>query len=263
MRESEKAFFHRYPEIEAKRMLVELLEAPDHYNHVLESFVARVTCRLAWGRSEASDELKQRARELLLGVSPTGSFANKLPFLMALPDWLSPAKAWERRRARTERFFFQIMQGEVEKDARAKNAPQSWMKIFLDSRSKWGFKSELEGAYAVGMHGIAGALTIAAPMQTFCLAMCFYPQYLPMLQEELDRVCGDRLPVAEDRPNLPFLRAVIRECLRWRPPVPTGIPHELTQDDEYNGYHIPKGSVMHPLEWLVSIGLRRKTASLT
>ncbi|KAL5409611.1 hypothetical protein PMIN03_005857 [Paraphaeosphaeria minitans] len=252
MRESEQALFHRYPEIEAKRMLVELLEEPDRYNHALESFVARVTCRLAWGRSEASDELKQRARELLLGVSPTGSFANKLPFLMAIPDWLSPAKAWERRRARTERFFFQTMQNEVEKDAREEKAPQSWMKICLDSRSKWGFQYELEGAYAVGMHGIAGALTIAAPMQTFCLAMCFYPQYLPMLHEELDRVCGDRLPVAEDRPNLPFLRAVIRECLRWRPPVPTGIPHELTQDDEYNGYHIPKGSVMHPLEWAIA-----------
>lgn len=249
MRESEKALFFRYPEIEAKRMLVELLDEPDKYNHALESFIARVTCRLAWGHSEASDELKQRARELLIGVSPTGHLGNKIPFIMSLPDWLSPAKAWERRRARTERRFFEIMQGEVETDIREKKAPQSWMKLFLDNRSKWGFKYELEGAYAVGMHGIAGALTIAAPMQTFCLAMCFYPQYLPMLQEELDRVCGDRLPVAEDRPNLPFLRAVIRECLRWRPPVPTGIPHEVTQDDEYNGYFIPKGSVMHPLEW--------------
>lgn len=30
-----------------------------------------------------------------------------------------------------------------------------------------------------------------------------------------------------------------------------GIPHFLTQDDQYNGYHIPKGSVIHPLEWYV------------
>lgn len=255
MRESEKANFYRYPELEAKRMLNELLDDPESYNHALESFISRVTCRLAWGHSDASDELKQRARELLIGVSPTGALGNKIPFVMALPDWLSPAKAWERRRARTERKFFEIMQGQVEVDMQEKKAPQSWMKMFLDSRSKWGFTYELEGAYAVGMHGIAGALTIAAPMQTFCLAMCFYPQYLPMLQEEIDRVCGDRLPVAEDRPNLPFLRAVIRECFRWRPPVPTGIPHYLSEDDEYNGYFIPKGSVMHPLEWYVR-GLR-------
>lgn len=251
MRESEKAMFHRYPEMEAKRMLVELLERPDQYNHALESFISRVTCRLAWGHSEASDELKQRARELLIGVSPTGALGNKIPFIMDLPDWLSPTKAWERRRAKTERKFFETMQGQVESDIQKNKAAPSWMKLFLQSKSKWGFKYELEGAYAVGMHGIAGALTIAAPMQTFCLAMVHYPQFLPILHEELDRVCGDRLPVAEDRPNLPFLRAVIRECLRWRPPVPTGIPHELTQDDEYNGYHIPKGSVMHPLEWSV------------
>ncbi|KAF2132279.1 cytochrome P450 [Dothidotthia symphoricarpi CBS 119687] len=252
MRESEKVQFHHYPEMEAKRMLVELLDDPDRYNQVLESFISRVTCRLAWGHSEASDELKQRARELLIGVSPTGSLANKLPFLMALPDWLSPAKAWERRRAKTERTFFQTMQAQVEKDIQGKEAPLSWMKIFLENRSKWGFNSDLEGAYAVGMHGIAGALTIAAPMQTFCLAMTHYPQYLPMLHEELDRVCGDRLPVQGDRPNLPFLRAIIRECMRWRPPVPTGIPHYLSQDDEYNGYHIPKGSTIHPLEWAIA-----------
>jgi hypothetical protein len=69
MRESEKAAFHRYPEIESTRMLTELLDAPDQYNHILESFISRVTCRLAWGHSEGSDELKQRARELLIGVS--------------------------------------------------------------------------------------------------------------------------------------------------------------------------------------------------
>lgn len=249
MRESEKALFQRYPELEAKRMLVELLDEPDRYNHTLESFISRVTCRLAWGHSEASDELKQRARELLIGVSPTGALPNKLPFLMALPDWLSPAKAWERRRATTERTWFKSMQSQVQEEIVNKTAAPSWMKIFLEGRSKWGFKSDMEGAYAVGMHGIAGALTIAAPMQTFCLAMAHYPQFLPMLHEELDRVCGDRPPVSEDRPNLPFLRAVIRECFRWRPPVPTGIPHFLVQDDEYNGYHIPKGSTIHPLEW--------------
>ncbi|RMZ72963.1 MFS transporter [Pyrenophora seminiperda CCB06] len=252
MRESEKATFYRYPEIESKRMLNELLDEPDKYNHILESFISRVTCRLAWGHSEGSDELKQRARELLIGVSPTGSLSNKLPFLMALPDWLSPPKAWERRRATTERTWFQTMQKQVSSDMQSGQAPPSWMKTFLEGRSKWGFKSDTEGAYAVGMHGIAGALTIAAPMQTFCLAMTHYPQFMPMLHEELDRVCGDRLPRSEDRPNLPFLRAIIRECIRWRPPVPTGIPHYLIQDDEYNGYHIPKGSTIHPLEWAIA-----------
>ena len=249
MRESEKTQFYGYPELEAKRLLVELMEEPDKYNRAMESYISRVTSRLAWGHSEASEELKQRARELLIGVSPTGALGNKIPFVMNVPDWLSPSKAWERRRANTERAFFQIMQSDVQRDVEEKRAPHSWMRLFLDAPQKFGFRDNLEGAYAIGMHGIAGALTIAAPMQAFCLAMCHYPQYLHMLQEELDMVCPDRLPTQGDKSQLPFLRAVIRECMRWRPPVPTGIPHALTEDDEYNGYFIPKGSVMHPLEW--------------
>lgn len=97
------------------------------------------------------------------------------------------------------------------------------MRLFLENRGLFGFTDDLEGAYVVGMHGIAGALTVAAPIQAFCLAMWHYPQYLSMLQEELDRVCGDRMPTNADKPSLPFLRAVMMECIRWRPPVPTGI----------------------------------------
>ena len=226
MDQSQKASFHNYPELEQIRLLAELMKEPARYNHCLESYISRVTCRLAWGVSTPSEELKQRARELLIGVSPTGALGNKLAFLMRLPDWLVPAKAWERRRASTERRFFQIMQNEVQADMKQQGhkqeAPPSWMSTFLKSPTSWRFQSDLEGAYAVGMHGIAGALTIAAPMQTLCLALCYYPQYQSMLQEEIDSVCGDRRPEYSDAPNMPVLRAFIREALRWRPPVPTG-----------------------------------------
>jgi cytochrome P450 len=232
MRKSEAADFYKYPELESVRMLKELVDEPDKYNVALESFVSRVTCRLAWGHSEGSDELKQRARELLIGVSPTGALGNKLPFIMALPDWLSPAKAWERKRAKTERKWFQTMQDQVKEDLAVDASKPSWTKLFLDAPKSCNFADELEGAYAVGMHGIAGALTIAAPMQAFCLAMVHYPQYLPMLQEELDRVCPNHLPSNADKANLPFLRACIREVMRWRPAVPTGKKNPR--------YHSPK-----------------------
>ncbi len=230
------------------RLLQELMDDPARYDRALESFVARVTCRLAWGRSEACDELKQRARELLVAVSPAGSLGNRLPCVMRLPECVSPARAWEARRARTERAWFERMRDEVARDVAA---PPSWMGAFLRAPAAHGFAGPLEGAYAVGMHGIAGALTVAAPMQAFCLAMCHHPRYLPLLHEELDRVCPGRLPTNADRADLPFLRAVIREVIRWRPPVPTGIPHYLSEDDEYEGYFLPKGAIVHPLEWAI------------
>ncbi|KAK0930088.1 hypothetical protein LTR29_016781 [Friedmanniomyces endolithicus] len=263
---SEKASFYGYPELESVRLLFELMTEPSKYNVAMESFIARVTSRLAWGTPTPSDELKQRARELLIGVSPGGALGNKLPFLMSLPERLASPKAWEARRSRTERKFFETMQAEVQEDIDIKRKPTSskiprpvasrpkpsWMRMFLERKKSWGFGSDLEGAFAVGMHGIAGALTIAAPMQSFCLALCHYPQYQPILHEEIDRVLGDRMPTFDDMEEMPVLRAFIRETLRWRPPVPTGIPHELIQDDMYEGYHIPAGSVMHPLEWSIS-----------
>ena len=252
MTTSHMASYYGYPELESKRLMKELLDDPARYNHSLESFISRVTCRLAWGTSEASDELKQRARELLIGVSPTGALGNKLPFVMSLPDWFSPAKSWERKRARTERLFFQTMSDQVKAEMGQRKGRPSWMKTFYELRNAWGFRDDMEGAYAVGMHGIAGALTIAAPMQGWCLAMCLYPKFLPKLQDELDRVCPDKPPTLADVEKLPYLRACIREALRWRPAVPTGIPHELTQDDFFNGYHIPAKSVVHPLEWGMS-----------
>ena len=91
---SAKEEFYGYPELESVRLLFEVMTEPSRYNHALESFVARVTCRLGWGTPSAAEELKQRARELLIGVSPTGSFANKLPFIMSLPEGWTKSKAW-------------------------------------------------------------------------------------------------------------------------------------------------------------------------
>ena len=44
-----------------------------------------------------------------------------------------------------------------------------------------------------------------------------------MAQQELDAVTGrERLPTFEDRPRLPFVDAVCKEVLRWRPVTPIG-----------------------------------------
>jgi len=48
------------------------------------------------------------------------------------------------------------------------------------------------------------------------------------------------------------VRALIRETFRWRSPVPFGVPHMLTEDDVYEGYHIEKGSVVFALECAMS-----------
>ncbi|KAH7018804.1 cytochrome P450, partial [Ilyonectria destructans] len=55
----------------------------------------------------------------------------------------------------------------------------------------------------------------------------------------LEEVCGsnaERLPSFADRPELPYITAVMKETLRWRPFLQSGVPRILTQDDKYEGY---------------------------
>ncbi|KAM3476313.1 hypothetical protein MY8738_007017 [Beauveria namnaoensis] len=72
-------------------------------------------------------------------------------------------------------------------------------------------------------------------------------------QAEIDEVVGHgRLPMAEDLENLPFVRAVIAEVLRWHPVAPLGISHRVTKDIPYQGFVIPEGAILIPNIWAMA-----------
>ncbi|KAJ6474846.1 putative monooxygenase [Mycena sanguinolenta] len=85
---------------------------------------------------------------------------------------------------------------------------------------------------------------------TFFLAMVLNPSIQRKARQEIDTVMGPgRLPVIQDRPSLPYLRALVTEVFRWHPVAPLGFPHKLSKDDIYDGIHFPKGSVLIPNAW--------------
>ncbi len=87
----------------------------------------------------------------------------------------------------------------------------------------------------------ASDTTISATSTLFYL-FATHPEVQIRAQKELDAVVGtDRLPGFEDRPHLPFIEAIYREVLRWRPPTMLGLVHRAAEDDMYEGYYIPKG----------------------
>jgi hypothetical protein len=106
-------------------------------------------------------------------------------------------------------------------------------------------------------------------VQTLFLAMALYPEVQKKAQAEIDAVVGsNRLPNFYDRPSLPYINAVIKETARWNLVAPfgrsfviiiittiltssEGVPHMSTNDDEYNGFYIPKGTIVIGNAWLV------------
>ena len=97
---------------------------------------------------------------------------------------------------------------------------------------------------------VAGAETTATMLSWWALAMISFPEVQRRAQAELDTIVGrDRLPTFADAPRLPYVCAVIKEVLRWRPPLPLGVPHSTTEDDWYEGMFIPKGTICLPNTW--------------
>jgi len=59
-------------------------------------------------------------------------------------------------------------------------------------------------------------------MYTFVQAMILYPEVQQKAQRQLDQVCGDRLPEVEDFNDLPYIRCIMKETLRWLPTAVMG-----------------------------------------
>ena len=54
--------------------------------------------------------------------------------------------------------------------------------------------------------------------------MTLYPDVQRKAQTEIDRVVGNsRLPEFSDQDALPYVRAVLKEVLRWHPVTPLGV----------------------------------------
>jgi cytochrome P450 len=75
-----------------------------------------------------------------------------------------------------------------------------------------------------GIVYLAGLDTTVGAVESFVLAMVVYPYIQARAQAELDKVVGrGRLPEFDDKKDLPYVNAVMSECLRWLPVVPMGL----------------------------------------
>lgn len=79
----------------------------------------------------------------------------------------------------------------------------------------------------------------------FFYEMIQHPEILAKAQKEIDAVVGtSRLPTFSDRPNLPYINAIVLETLRIASPVPLGLPRRITEDNVYKNMFIPKGTLV-------------------
>jgi cytochrome P450 len=129
---------------------------------------------------------------------------------------------------------------------------------FLKMTDNQGF-DETQKLFTLGTLMEAGSDTSRVSIGQIIAGAATYPDWVIRARKELDAVCGsaERLPQWEDRDQLPYITAVVKEGFRWRPnTAEIGAPTTLIKDDEYEGYKFPAGTVFVWNAWAISLDPR-------
>ncbi|KZV76685.1 cytochrome P450 [Peniophora sp. CONT] len=245
---------------EANALLRRLHERPTDFATHLRRNAGTVILELAYGWTVQGDSdpfvklIEDGFKVQAALVRPGAYYVEIFPWLRFVPTWFPGANF--KRQAQEYKILFQgidrvphdwamkrinsgtYIDSFTSRNMRPQDAPQPDAE--MEDIIKWCSSALYAG----------GADTTVAAMTTFMLCMTLNPDTQQRARDELDRVVGlDRVPTLDDRKNLPYLNALIKEVFRWAPPVPQGLPHMVVQDDHYQGLLIPKGAMVIANIW--------------
>ncbi|THH18493.1 hypothetical protein EW146_g2521 [Bondarzewia mesenterica] len=247
---------------ESRALLRRLLDTPeDLLSHCRLLFGATIL-DATYGLKVTSpeDSYVTNAERVLRSIweASTGTYwVNFLPVLKYVPEWF-PNAGFKRKATVWREWADEFLNkpwDAVKSNLDSGTARPCFATTIMEQFPEDDAKRSQEEAIARGAAALAykgGADTTIAATQVFFIAMCMFPDVQKRAQEELDRVVGpDRLPEFGDREHLPYICAVVKETTRWIPVASMGVPHCSTADDVYNGYFIPKGSIVMGNAWAI------------
>ncbi|GAP88157.1 putative cytochrome P450 [Rosellinia necatrix] len=239
-----------YQLLESKQLLYEMLHQPEMLMESFRRYSNSLSTHMIFGwRTTKHDDprLLQVFEGFynfgLLAQTGAAAFADFFPVLRRLPDFMVPAKARAKALHRKEMDMYLGLWLEAKRSIEAGTCKACLCADMARQQAAEGFTDE-QAAYVAGSFLEAGSDTTAATLYGFVCALLLFPEVQAAAQRELDGVVGaSRAPTLDDEPALPYVRACVKEALRWMPTaVLGGVPHATTREDVYLGYRIPAGA---------------------
>ncbi|KAJ6595502.1 cytochrome P450, partial [Mycena vulgaris] len=240
-----------------KEYLRALLEEPNLYRDHIRRLVACIGFELSHGYTVRDHDdpflllAAEAAHNFSTAIAPGAYFCDVLPILRYVPDWTGVRFKQEAKKFRkTMEAWRDVPYNHLKEQVAMGTAKPSFTASLIQREENPTEEQEMLYRWCSSSFYAAAADTSVSAIASFFLAMSLYPEVQRKAQEELDRVVGrDRLPTFEDRPHLPYLNAIVTEVHRWKPVTPLGVPHRCTEEDVYNGFRIPLGSIIFVNVW--------------
>ncbi|KAF2844594.1 cytochrome P450 [Plenodomus tracheiphilus IPT5] len=241
-----------YLEVESKQLLFDILhdstDILSKFRRFSSSMMGSIVFGFRWKRWD-NPELQEVFR--LLNITSeifsagTAPLADFYPLLRRIPACLYPLKRKAlalhvSQKALYKSYYMTAKHAIIKKLPTARPCLCTDILTFQQQENL----SDDTSTFLANTFFEAGSETTASTLYGFIQAMLLYPAAQRAAQAEVDALCNNdnnanRWPEPSDLPNLPYIRACVKEILRWMPAAPLGIPHALIQDTEYMGYHLP------------------------
>jgi cytochrome P450 len=213
-----------------------------------------------FGRSKLFDDVSDAQDEFLRNNIPGQWLVDTYPQIRHIPTFLQWWRPYGNKLFNYTRSAFKAYYDQMQENIKNGTQEECFATRFYQEKTSgeekfFDFDQKL---FATGGLIEAGSDTTKNQLNVIIAAMAADSNtWVARARQELDKVCGhnaERLPTFDDMEKLPFLQAIMKEGMRWRPNVnPTGFPHALIKDDEYNGYRLPAGTVVTINNWYISL----------
>ncbi|TVY93076.1 Cytochrome P450 monooxygenase [Lachnellula willkommii] len=249
-------------EAEAKCLLLGFLEDPDHFLEHVKRTTASIASIITYGKraptidhqyaTQVFDIMQEWTSAMGPGANPP---VDVFTWLKHWPTFLAP---WKQRAYRVNAKMDETWSRTLN-DVRKRRANGDTRDCMADSILD---EVEKNPDYILGEHSIqnllgemieGGADTTTAQLSTFLVAMVTYPRVMEKAQAMIDEKIGsERSPTWKDFDSLPYINAIVKEGLRWRPVTSVGFAHKIREDDTYEGMLIPKDSTVFVAVWALN-----------
>ncbi|KAJ7037367.1 cytochrome P450 [Mycena alexandri] len=253
--------WHRAQEDLAAIMIKDILERSDEFSRHIRLTASRIVLYIGYGvfASDMEDPYIEDNEETMdiigRAMTPGAFLCDLISILKYSPSWVPFQRQIKKSKEVIDRTVYQPYIDVKDQVERGTASPSLATNLITAGDSDP--EIEHRNTWAVSSLYGAGTKTTASTVHTFVLAMALNPAVQKQAQSEIDNVVGtNRMPTISDMPNLPYVRALIKETLRWHPTriiqSKITIPRRTAQDDSYGNYFIPKNTIVFPNIWAIS-----------
>ncbi|KAI0072731.1 cytochrome P450 [Panus rudis PR-1116 ss-1] len=247
--------FQHFQRKEAFRLLNDVLDTPQDYRSHIARMSGAIVMAIVYGHDARNHDdwllnVASRGSKTIESAGAVGAhIVDLIPILRYIPDWV-PGAGFKRLPPGTSEALYD-MRHVPYKYVKDKMASGTATECYVTELLEITKGTDEEGVMDTAANNYsAGFDTTLAVLMSAVLALTVNPVIQARLQAELDTVVGrDRLPDFTDWDDLPYVKCVISEAIRWGAVTPVGVPHTIIQDDVYNGMFIPEGATIIANAW--------------